>query len=45
MTFEQLYYFTEVYRLKSITQAAENLYVSRQALSLAIKKLELKLAP
>ncbi len=40
MTFEQLYYFTEVYRLKSITQAAENLYVSRQALSLAIKKLE-----
>ncbi len=40
MTFEQLYHFTEVYRQKSITKAADNLYVSRQALSLSIRKLE-----
>jgi len=40
MTFEQLSYFAEVYRLKSITQAADNLFVSRQAVSLSIKKLE-----
>ena len=36
MTFEQLSYFAEVYRLKSITQAADNLFVSRQAVSLSI---------
>lgn len=40
MTIDQLYHYTEVYRQKSITQAAANLYVSRQALSLSIKKLE-----
>ena len=40
MTIEQLYHFTEVYRQKSITQAAANLYVSRQALSLSVRKLE-----
>lgn len=40
MTFEQLYYFTEVYRLNSITLAANHLYISRQTLSSIIKKLE-----
>ena len=40
MTFEQLNYFVETYRQKSITKAAENLYVTRQALSLTIRKLE-----
>ena len=40
MTFEQLNYFVEVYRHKSITKAADSLYVSRQAVSLTIKKLE-----
>lgn len=40
MTIEQLYHYTEVYRQKSITQAAANLFVSRQALSLSVKKLE-----
>ena len=40
MTIEQLFHFTEVYRQRSITQAAANLYVSRQALSLSVKKLE-----
>ena len=40
MTIEQLYHFTEIYRQHSITQAAANLYVSRQALSLSLKKLE-----
>lgn len=40
MTFEQLSYFAEVYRLKSITQAADNLFVSRQAVSISVKKLE-----
>lgn len=42
MTFEQLQYFTEVYRQKSITYAANNLYVSRQTLSAIIKKLEIE---
>lgn len=40
MTFEQLYYFCEVYRQKSISSAAENLSVSRQSLSFSIKRLE-----
>lgn len=40
MTLEQLYYFTEVYQQRSITQAANNLYVSRPALSMVIRKLE-----
>ena len=40
MTFEQLYYFAQTYRLKSITKAADNLYVSRQSVSKAIHKLE-----
>ena len=40
MTFEQLQYFIEVYRQKSITKAAENLYVSRPVVSNMIKKLE-----
>lgn len=43
MTFEQLAYFVEVYRQKSITNAADNLYVSRQALSSIIRKLEKEL--
>ncbi len=40
MTLEQLYYFSEVYRYKSITYASENLHVSRQSLSTVIRKLE-----
>ena len=40
MTFEQLIYFIEVYRQKSITKAADNLFVSRQAVSMVIRKLE-----
>ncbi len=40
MTFEQLLYFSEVYRLKSITYAAENLFISRPSLSRAIHRLE-----
>lgn len=43
MTFEQLQYFSEIYQKKSITKASENLYVSRQALSFVIKKLETEL--
>ena len=40
MTFEQLFCFIEVYRLKSITQAAENLFISRPSLSRSIHRLE-----
>ena len=40
MTFEQLYYFCEVYRQQSFSSAAENLSVSRQSLSFSIKRLE-----
>jgi len=40
VTFEQLQYFVEVYRQKSITKAANNLYVSRPVVSNMIKKLE-----
>lgn len=43
MTFEQLYYFTEVYRQKSLGQAANNLYISRQSLSASIRKIEQEL--
>ncbi len=43
MTFEQLYYFTEVYRQKSLGQAANNLYISRQSLSTSIRKIEQEL--
>lgn len=40
MTFEQLYYFCEVYRQKSFSNAANNLKISRQSLSFSIKRLE-----
>lgn len=40
MTFEQLYHFLEVYHYGSITKAAQNLSVSRQAVAGSIKKLE-----
>ncbi len=40
MMFEQLYYFTEVYRYRSISYAAEVLHISRQALSQSMKHLE-----
>lgn len=43
MTFEQLHYFTEVYRQKSLGQAAANLYISRQSLSTSIRKIEQEL--
>ncbi len=40
MNIEHLNYFAEVYRQKSISRAADNLYMSRPALSTAISKLE-----
>lgn len=40
MTFDQLYYFCEVYRQKSLSDAARNLRISRQSLSFSIKRLE-----
>ena len=43
MTLEQLYYFSEVYRYKSITYASETLHISRQSLSTIIRKLEKEL--
>lgn len=43
MTFEQLQYFQEVYRLQSFTKTADFFYVSRSSLSLTIKKLEKEL--
>ena len=43
MTFEQLHYFTESYRQKSLGKAAANLYVSRQSLSTSIRKIEQEL--
>lgn len=43
MTIEQLYCFIEVYHYKSITRAAKNLGISRQAVSNTIKKLEVEL--
>lgn len=36
-------YFAKLYELKNITQAAEELYISRQALSSSLKKLEQKI--
>ena len=43
MTFQQLRYFTETARVRSINRAARNLYVSQPALSAAIKELETEL--
>ena len=40
MTLEQMEYFCELYRQRSITHAADTLHISRQALSAMIKKLE-----
>jgi len=40
MTFEQLMYYVEAYQQKSFTKAAEKLFVTRQVISTAIKKLE-----
>lgn len=40
MTIDQLIYFTEVYRLKSINAASLNLHISQQSLSTSIKHLE-----
>ena len=37
---DQLYYFSEVYRQRSISRAADFLHISRQALSHSIKTLE-----
>ena len=44
MNQRQLGYFLEVYKLKSISQAAEALFLSPQALSKTISALELELA-
>lgn len=41
--FDQLYYFSEVYRCRSISHAAEILHISRQALSQSIRNLETQL--
>ena len=40
MTFEQLSTFIEVCRSKSIKKASNNLYISYQAVSRTIQKLE-----
>ena len=40
MTLNQLEYFCAVCRCHSITKAADELYVSQPAISVAIKKLE-----
>lgn len=40
MTFEQLFYFVEIYKRRSITAAADVLHISRQCLSKSILKLE-----
>jgi len=40
LTLEQMEYFAKVYRQRSITQAAEQLHITRQALSLVVKKIE-----
>ena len=40
MTFEQLYYFCEVYHQKSVSLSSYNLNISRQSLSASIKRLE-----
>lgn len=36
---DQLYYFSEVYRNRSISRAADFLHISRQALSHSVKGL------
>ncbi len=41
--FSKIDYVWEVYKTKSFTKAAENLYISQPSLSAAIKKLELNL--
>ncbi len=41
--YEELDYVYEVYKVRSFSQAAKNLYVSQPALSSAIKKLETRL--
>ena len=43
MTFQQLRYLLEVHRTGSISKAAENLFVSRPAISLSISSLETEL--
>ena len=40
MTFDQLSYFVKTYQLQSISQAADVLHISRQALSRTLKSLE-----
>lgn len=40
---DQLYYFSEVYRNRSISRAADFLHISRQALSHSVKGLEQEL--
>lgn len=40
MRLEQLYYFAKIYDEKSISKAAEQLFVSQPALSIAISNLE-----
>ena len=41
---KQLQYFTEVYRQKSFSKAAEHLYISQQGISMAIFRLEEELS-
>ena len=43
MRLEQLYYFAKIYDEKSISKAAEQLFVSQPALSIAISNLEKEL--
>lgn len=43
MTFQQLQYLLEVHQTGSITKAAENLFISRPAISLCISNLEAEL--
>lgn len=41
--FSEKYYVYEVYRERSFTKAAKNLYISQPALSLMVKKAEQKI--
>lgn len=43
MTFEQLYYFVEIYNMKSLRRASEVLNITHQSLSSSIKNLEKEL--
>lgn len=43
MTFQQLHYLLEVHRAGSVSQAAENLFVSRSSVSIGINNLEAEL--